>query len=134
MIFKVKKSLLLSASVTAVQAGAVVLVVTLPVGVGWKVLLVALVMASFVGRPWRAPVLTIELDDQGRLRFAPDGEPYRVTGAARDPFALRFTLETGDGRHRTLLLMRDALDSTTYHALSGRIAQRLLPPAENAGQ
>lgn len=134
MIFKVKKSLLLSASVTVAQTGAAVLVVTLPIGVGWKVLLVALVMANFVRRPWRAPVMAIQLNDQGRLRFTPDGEQYRVTGATRDPFALRFTLEAGDGRHRTLLLMRDALDSRTYHALSSRIAQRLLPPAENAGQ
>lgn len=134
MIFKVKKSLILSASVTAAQAGAAVLVVTLPVGFGWKVLLAALVVASFVGRPWRAPVLTMELDDRGRLRITPDGEQYRVTGATRDPFALRFTLTAGDGRRRTLLLMRDALDSRTYHALSSRVAQRLLPPAENAGQ
>lgn len=134
MIINVKNSFLLSGSVAAAHAGAVLLVVTLPIWVGWKALIMTLVAASFLRRPWRAPRLAIQLDEQGRLRFEPDGEPLHVTGAARDPFALRFMLEDGTGRRRSLLLMRDALDSRTFHALCGRIAQRLLPPANDVGK
>lgn len=114
---------------------AAVVVLTLPIGVGWMMVLLALVTASFLQQRRRVPsreIHEIHLDDRGRLRFEPDGEPFQVTGATRDPLALRFALEDGNGRRRSLLLMRDALDSKSYHALCSRIAQRLLPPVENA--
>lgn len=110
---------------------AAVVVLTLPIGVGWMMVLLALVTASFLQQRRRVPSREIHLDDRGRLRFEPDGEPFQVTGATRDPLALRFALEDGNGRRRSLLLMCDALDSKSYHALCSRIAQRLLPPVEN---
>ncbi len=131
MIIKLKKSPILFGLLSTAHAIAAVLVLTLPIGAGWMALLLLLIAGSFHHQRRRAPGREILLDDQGRLRFDPDGEPLQVTGATRDPLALRFTLEDGNGRRRPLLLMRDALDSKTYHTLCSRIAQRRLPPAEH---
>jgi hypothetical protein len=128
----IQKSRLLSWFVGCTHAGAMLMVLALPPGIGLKPILLGLVAASLVRerrRAQRASGSSAELSDRGEWRQA-DGRRYRVTRAMHDPFAVRLSLEDDDGRRRRILVMRDAVDSRAYHALCSRIAQRRLPHAE----
>lgn len=114
----------------AAHAGAGLAVLALPVPFGLKWLtVVVLAVAGY--RVWRvlalAPDVAAVLDDQGRWQINSMPIRYRVVRAARDPFAVRLLLEEANGQRRRLLIMRDAVDVMTFHALCSRIVQKRLP-------
>ena len=119
--------------VTAAHAGAVLLILFLPVGLWLGSLIIGTVLAVWYRERRRLlPDLSVaaELDEKGRWRFRSEPNRYRIVRAACDAFAVRLTLENPHGRRRPLLIMRDAVDFATYHGLCCRIAQRRLPVPE----
>lgn len=84
----------------------------------------------FLGiRDWRrlqsARIDCGRLDDQGGWTSADVPNRQHIVQASCDLLAIRLGLSGHPGR--TILIMRDAVDASTYHELSSRIAQHRLP-------
>lgn len=112
------------------HAGAGLLVAAVPIGLAFQAALLGMVVASLYRQLRSATRTTLaELvpDKHGGWRFHSGGIRYRIAAAARDPFAVRLLLEDENGRRHARLVMRDALDARTYHAVCSLIAQRRLP-------
>ncbi len=132
MILNIKKSLILTAVVFSVHAGALLLGVALPIAFGLKIGLTALIGTSlwWQGRHGLAAnVCDIELGNDGSCLRTANGEQlrYRIARATVHSGFVRLALQRAGERMRTQLVPRDAVEPEVYRDLRARIVQRRLP-------
>lgn len=132
MIINIKKSYILTAIVFSIHAGALLLVVVLPIALALKIGFAALIGASFwwqvqYGVP--ASVCEIRLAEDGSCLRTANGEQrrYRIARATVHAGFVRLRLLRTGGLMHTQLVLRDAVEPEVYRALRARIVQRLLP-------
>lgn len=132
MIITIKKSLILTAIVFGAHSGALLLVFVLPIALGLKLGLAALIGASLWWQ-WRhgaaAAVGELRLEDDGTCTQSVNGEQrrYRLIRATTHAGFMRLTLQRTGERMRTQLVPRDAVEPEIYRELRARIVQRRLP-------
>lgn len=131
MIINIKKSFILAAIVLGTHSGAVLLIFVLPIALGLKIGLAALIGASlwWQGRYGvRASVCEIRLEENGTCIRTANGEQrrYRSARATAHTGFVRLLLQRAGERTRVQLVPRDAVDPEVYRALRARIVQRRL--------
>jgi len=132
LIINIKKSFILTAIVLSAHAGALLLIVVLPIALALKIGLAALIGASFwwqgqYGVP--ASVCEIRLEEDGSCLRTSNGElrRYRIARAIAHAGFVRLTLMRAGERTRIQLVPRDAVEPEVYRDLRARIVQRRLP-------
>jgi len=132
LILNIKKSYILTAIVLSTHAGALLLLVVLPIALALKIGLAALVGASFwwqvrYGVP--ASVCEIKLEEDGSCIRIANGEQrrYRIARATVHAGFVRLRLLRTGGFMHTQLVPRDAVEPEVYRVLRARIVQRRLP-------
>jgi hypothetical protein len=132
MILNIKKSFILTALVLSTHAGALLLIIFLPISPVQKFGLAALIGASF----WRqcryglpASGCEIKLEEDGFCTRTANGEQrrYRIARASADAGFIRLVLKRVGERTRIQLVPRDAVEPEAHRALRCRIVQRRLP-------
>ncbi len=114
------------------HAGALPLIFVLPIALGLKVGLAALIGASLWWQSRhgvRASVCEIRLEEDGSCIRTANGEQhrYRIAHATAHAGFVRLTLQRAGERTRIQLLPRDAVEPEVYRDLRARIVQRRLP-------
>ena len=132
LILNIKKSFILTAIVLSTHAGALPLLVVLPIALALKIGLAALIGASFWWQVWYgipASVCEIKLEEDGSCIRIANGEQrrYRIARATAHAGFVRLRLLRTGGLRHTQLVSRDAVEPEVYRALRARIVQRLLP-------
>jgi len=137
MILNINKPFILTLIVLSTHAGALLLLVILPIAFGLKTGLAALIGVSFwwqnrYGIP--ASVCELKLEDDGSCSRTADGEQrrYRITRAVAHAGFVRLMLVDAGERTRLQLVCQDAVEPDMYRALRARIEQRRLPVHEQA--
>jgi hypothetical protein len=132
MITNIKKSFILTAIVFSAHSGGLLLIVVLPVALGLKIGLAALISASLwwhgrYGVP--AGVCEIRLEEDGTcIRIAKGVQRrYRIARATAHAGFVRLTLQRAGERTRIQLIPWDTVEPEVYRALRARIVQRCLP-------
>lgn len=132
MILYINKSFILTAIVFGTHSGALLLVFVLPIALGLKIGLAALIGASLwwqsrYGIP--ASGCEIKLEEDGSCIRTANGEQrrYRIARATAHAGFVRLTLMRAGERTRTQLVPRDAVEPVVYRDLRARIVQRRLP-------
>ena len=132
MILNIKKSFTLTTIVLSAHAGALLLVVVLPIALAPKIGLSVVIGASYW---WQvlygagASGCEIRLEEDGSCIHTANGEQrrYRIARAIAHAGFVRLTLLRAGERTRTQLVPRDAVEPEVYRALCARIVQRRLP-------
>lgn len=115
-----------------VHAGALLLVVVLPIALGLKTGLATLISASlwWQGRfgTW-ASECEIRLEEDGSCLRTFNGEQrrYRIVRATNHVGFVRLVLKRAGERTYVLLVTSDAVELEVYRALRAQIVQRSLP-------
>ena len=137
MIINIKESFILTAIVLSTHAGALLLAVVLPIALGLKTGLVALIGVSLwwqyrYGIP--ASVCELKLEDDGSCSRTVNGEQrrYRIARAAVHAGFVRLMLVGGGKRTRLQLVYQDAVEPDAYRSLRARIEQRRLTVCDQA--
>lgn len=135
MIINIKKSFILTAIVLNAHAGALLLLVVLPIALALKIGLAALIGASYWWQVWYgagASRCEIRLEEDGSCLRTANGEQrrYRIARATTHAGFVRLTLQHAGERTRTQLVPRDAVEPEVYRDLCARIVQRRLPVPE----
>ena len=132
MIIYIKKSFILTAIVLSAHAGALLLIVVLPIALALKIGLAALIGASSGGKVGMAYRRVCA--KYGWRKTVPASEPQTASSVAiglraRPPMLgfVRLTLKRAGERTRIQLLPRDAVEPEVYRDLRARIVQRRLP-------
>lgn len=120
--------------------GAIGIALGLPLEIGLRLALAAVVTAS-LGWQWRRVGKGLNgewrVDDDGSCSWFPDGDgsPIRYALLQADTGALwiRLRIERQTKQRRHLFIWKDAVDPETYRELHARIEQRRLP-ARDHGQ
>jgi hypothetical protein len=137
MIININKSTTLTAIMFGVHAGALLLVVVIPIVFGLKVGLAALIGASLWWQSrfgvW-ASVCEIRLEEDGSCLRTFNGEQrrYRIARATAHAGFVRLMLTRAGERTCVQLVMCDAVEPETYRALRAQILQRRLPVPDQA--
>jgi hypothetical protein len=132
LILNIKKSFILTAVVLSAHAGALLLIVVLPIALAPKIGLSVVIGASYW---WQVLYGTgpsgceIRLEDDGSCIRTANGEQrrYRIARATAHAGFMRLMLLRAGERTRTQLVPRDAVEPEVYRALRARIVQRRLP-------
>jgi len=132
LIINIKKSFILTAIVLSAHAGALLLIVVLPIALALKIGLAALIGTSlwWQGRHGvPASVCEIRLEEDGSCLRTANGEQrrYRIARAVAHAGFVRLTLMSAGERTRIQLVPRDAVEPEVYRDLRARIVQRRLP-------
>lgn len=117
------------------HAGALLLIIGLPMAAWPKIGLAALVGASqwWEGRFGAGTsVGEINVEDDGScIRTTQSGQcVYRIARASVHAGFMRLTLQRPGERTRTQLIARDAVEPEIYRTLRARIVQRRLPVSD----
>jgi len=132
LILNIKKSFILTAIVLCGHSGALLLIFVLPIALGLKIGLAALIGASL----WRqgrhgvpASVCEIRLEEDGSCTRIANGEQrrYRIARSTTHAGFVRLTLQRAGERTRIQLVPRDTVEPEVYRDLRARIVQRRLP-------
>jgi hypothetical protein len=132
LIINIKNSPILIAIVFSTHAGAVLLIFILPMAVGLKIGLAALIGASYWRQIWYDAGRSgceIRLVEDGSCIRTANGEQrrYRIARATAHAGFVCLTVTRAGERTRTQLVPRDAVEPEVYRDLRARILQRRLP-------
>jgi hypothetical protein len=135
MILNIKKSFILTAIVFSAHSGALLLIFVLPIALGFKIGLAALIGVSFgwqgrYGLPAR--VCEMRLEEDGSCIRTANGEQrrHRIACATAHTGFVRLTLMRAGARTRIQLVLRGTIEPEVYRDLRARIVQRRLPVPE----
>jgi len=123
---------MLTAIVLGAHAGALLLIVVLPIALALKMGLAALIGTSLWWQSQygvRASVCEIRLEEDGSCIRTAYGEQrrYRIARATAHAGFVRLTLQRAGERTRIQLLPRDAVEPEVYRDVRARIMQQRLP-------
>jgi len=135
LIININKSNILTAIVFGVHTGALLLVVVMPIALGPRIWLAALIGASLwwqgrSGLSTKDCKLVLEEDGSCLRTFNGEQRRYQIVRATAHAGFVRFTLQRAGARTCTQLVPRDAVEPEVYRDLCARIVQRRLPVPE----
>jgi hypothetical protein len=135
LILNIKKSFILTAIVFSAHSGALLLIFDLPIALGFRIGLAALIGVSFgwqgrYGLPAR--VCEMRLEEEGSCIRTANGEQrrHRIVRATAHAGFVRFTLQRAGWRTHVQIVPRDAVEPEIYRTLRARIVQRRQPVPE----
>jgi len=137
MIINIKKSFILTAIVFGAHFGATLLLFVLPIALGFKIGLAALIGASLWWQSrhgvW-ASGCEIRLEEDGSCIRTADGEQhrYRIARATAHAGFVRLILMRAGEQMRMQLVPRDAVEPEAYRTVRAQIVQRRLPLPEKS--
>ncbi len=128
---------MLSTIVLSTHIGALLLLVALPIALGFRMGLATLIGVSLWWQ-WRHGVWVtpceLQLEEDGSCTRTASGEQrrYRITRATAHAGFVRLTMVRAGERSRSQLVLRDAVDPEVFRTLRARIVQRRLPVPDQA--